>query len=147
MRAATLGCGLAGACARLALQSSGSAPPSALAEASKFLGNAATNNVAEFAGLVLGLDLACIFMRQEEPSAGSILVTVVGDSQLVIDVMRQAVCNNEQLIVLFDQAHNRVEDLERVGCCVDFQQRRRAHNLEADSLANKAMDACRLGDP
>jgi len=69
------------------------------------------------------------------------LVTVVGDSQLVIDVMRlEAVCNNEQLFALFAQAHSQVDDLERLGCCVDFQHRRRAHNVEADALANKAMD-------
>jgi len=94
--------GLAGAGARLALQSPGSAPPSVLAEASKFVGIAATNNVAELSGLVLGLDLALAFMRQEGPAAGGILVTIVGDTQLVIDVMRlEAVCNNEQLFALF----------------------------------------------
>ena len=72
--------GLAGAGARLALQSPGSTPPSVLAEASKFVGIAATNKVAELSGLVLGLDLACAFMRQEGPAAGGFLVTVVGDS-------------------------------------------------------------------
>ncbi len=48
-------------------------------------------------------------MRQEGPAAGGILV---GDSQLVIDVMRlEAVCNNEQLFALFAQAHSQVDDL------------------------------------
>jgi hypothetical protein len=33
-----------------------------------------------------------------------------------------------------------VDELERLGCCVDFQHRRLKNNTAADELANNAMD-------
>ncbi len=47
-----------------------------------------TNNVAEFSGLIGGLDLARDFLAQSADLASGLLVTVRGDSRLVIDLVQ-----------------------------------------------------------
>ena len=101
-----------------------------------------TNNVAELRGLVGGLELARDFLAQSADLVPGLLVTVRGDSSLVIDLMQdRVVCNKPALLALADQASALVDGLEARGCEIAYQHVRREFNAEADALANEAMDA------
>jgi len=92
----------------------------------------ATNNVAEYTGLLTALETA--------RSLGGSDVTIISDSELLVRQMNgQYRVKNEGLKPLFDQASTLVAQLPRVK----FTHVRREYNKDADRLANQAMNAKR----
>jgi ribonuclease HI len=90
----------------------------------------ATNNVAEYSGLVAGLEKASELGVRE--------LEVVSDSELLVKQMRgEYRVKNEALRELWEQAN----DLERRFAKVSYTAVKRAHNELADSLVNEALDA------
>jgi ribonuclease HI len=90
----------------------------------------ATNNVAEYSGLVAGLEKAAELGVRE--------LEVVSDSELLVKQMRGDYrVKNEALRELWEQAN----DLERRFARVRYRAVRRAHNELADRLVNEALDA------
>ena len=90
----------------------------------------ATNNVAEYRGLVAGLAKASELGVDE--------LEVVSDSELLVKQMRGDYrVKNEALRALWEEA----TDLERKLRRVRYTAVRRAHNELADRLVNEALDA------
>jgi len=90
----------------------------------------ATNNVAEYSGLVAGLERAA---ELQIPT-----LEVVSDSELMVKQMRgEYRVKNEALRDLFIEA-NRVA--RKLGS-VEYRHVKRAHNELADKLVNEALDA------
>jgi ribonuclease HI len=90
----------------------------------------ATNNVAEYSGLIAGLQKA---VELHVPQ-----VEVVSDSELMVKQMRgEYRVKNEALRELYDQA---TALARRVGN-VEYRHVKRAHNELADKLVNDALDA------
>jgi probable phosphoglycerate mutase len=90
----------------------------------------ATNNVAEYRGLVAGMAKAAELGVRE--------LDVVADSELLVKQMQgEYRVKNEALRVLWEQA----SDLERRFAKVRYTAVRRAHNELADRLVNEALDA------
>ena len=90
----------------------------------------ATNNVAEYSGLVAGLRKA---LELQEP-----YVEVVSDSELLVKQMRgEYRVKNEALRALFVEATG----LARQIASVEYRHVKRAHNELADRLVNEALDA------
>lgn len=90
----------------------------------------ATNNVAEYSGLVAGMAKAAELGVRE--------LEVVSDSELLVKQMRGDYrVKNEALRVLWEEA----SDLERRFAKVRYTAVRRAHNELADRLVNEALDA------
>jgi ribonuclease H / adenosylcobalamin/alpha-ribazole phosphatase len=90
----------------------------------------ATNNVAEYSGLVAGLQKAAELGVRE--------LEVVSDSELLVKQMQgEYRVKNEALKALWEEA----SDLERQFAKVRYTAVRRAHNELADQLVNEALDA------
>jgi ribonuclease HI len=90
----------------------------------------ATNNVAEYSGLVAGMAKAAELGVRE--------LEVVSDSELLVKQMRgEYKVKNEALRALWEDAN----DLERRFAKVRYTAVRRAHNELADRLVNEALDA------
>jgi ribonuclease HI len=90
----------------------------------------ATNNVAEYSGLIAGLQRA---IELHVPQ-----VEVVSDSELMVKQMRgEYRVKNEALRGLYDEA---IALARRVGN-VEYRHVKRAHNELADKLVNDALDA------
>ena len=90
----------------------------------------ATNNVAEYSGLVAGLRKALELGVEE--------LEVVSDSELVVKQMRgEYRVKNEALRGLFGEA----SALARRLADVEYRHVKRAHNELADRLVNEALDA------
>jgi ribonuclease HI len=90
----------------------------------------ATNNVAEYSGLVAGMAKAAELGVRE--------LEVVSDSELLVKQMRGDYrVKNEALRVLWEEAN----DLERRFAKERYTAVRRAHNQLADRLVNEALDA------
>jgi ribonuclease HI len=90
----------------------------------------ATNNVAEYSGLIAGLRKAL------ELHVGE--VELVSDSELMVKQMRgEYRVKNEALRELFLEATR----LARQVGSVEYRHVKRAHNELADKLVNKALDA------
>jgi len=90
----------------------------------------ATNNVAEYRGLLAGLE-AALERGVEE-------VEVVSDSELVVKQMRgEYKVKNETLRDLVDEAHALESRFRRVT----YTAVRREHNELADRLVNEALDS------
>jgi ribonuclease HI len=89
----------------------------------------ATNNVAEYSGLIAGLRKAVeLHVTQVE---------VVSDSELLVKQMRgEYKVKNEALRDLSLEAGRLARQLEKV----EYRHVKRAHNELADSLVNKALD-------
>jgi ribonuclease HI len=93
-----------------------------------FVGEKATNNHAEYAGLILGLQQA------KELEINSLLVK--GDSQLVINHMLGIyACKSPNLIDLYSKA----KELERNFEIVKYEHVLRNFNKRADELSNIAI--------
>ena len=90
----------------------------------------ATNNVAEYAALVAGLERAV--------EVGVDELEVVSDSELLVKQMRgEYRVKNRALQDLFLEASELARKLQRVT----YTAVRREHNELADSLVNEALDA------
>ena len=90
----------------------------------------ATNNVAEYSGLVAGLRRAIELSVPE--------VEVVSDSELMVKQLRgEYRVKNEALRQLFVEATRLARELQRV----EYRHVKRAHNELADRLVNEALDA------
>ena len=90
----------------------------------------ATNNVAEYRGLVAGLAMAVDLSVLD--------VEVVSDSELLVKQMRgEYKVKNEALRELSTQAASLARRLDTVA----YTHVKRAHNELADSLVNEALDA------
>jgi ribonuclease HI len=90
----------------------------------------ATNNVAEYSGLVAGLEKAA--------ELGVNDLEVVSDSELLVKQMQgEYRVKNEALKALWEEAN----DLERRFTKVRYTAVRRTHNELADQLVNEALDA------
>jgi ribonuclease HI len=90
----------------------------------------ATNNVAEYRGLVAGMTNAAELGVRE--------LEVVSDSELLVKQMRgEYKVKNAALRDLWEQAG----ELERRFAKVRYTAVRRAHNELADRLVNEALDA------
>ena len=90
----------------------------------------ATNNVAEYSGLVAGMAKAAELGVRE--------LEVVSDSELLVKQMRgEYKVKNETLRTFWEEAN----DLERRFGKVRYTAVRRAHNELADRLVNEALDA------
>ena len=90
----------------------------------------ATNNVAEYRGLVAGMAKAAELGVRE--------LEVVSDSELLVKQMRgEYRVKNEALKELWEDASH----LERKFARVRYTAVRRAHNELADRLVNEALDA------
>lgn len=107
-------------------------PSVPLITAGRFIGRA-TNNVAEYSGLV--------FVMQKAAELGADEVTVRGDSELVIKQMKgEYRVKNANLRPYYEQACAVARGLEKVR----YEHNLRDANKLADRLANLAMD--RKGD-
>ncbi|MEV0342168.1 bifunctional RNase H/acid phosphatase [Nocardia sp. NPDC050713] len=105
-----------------------------LAERRESLG-IATNNVAEYRGLIAGLEAAA--------ELGARTVDVRMDSKLVVEQMSgRWKVKHAAMIPLADRARRLVAGFDRVG----FTWIPRAQNSHADRLANEAMDDATLVD-
>ena len=90
----------------------------------------ATNNIAEYRGLIAALEWAVERGLQE--------LAVKGDSQLIVEQMRGNYrVKNAGLIPLHQKARTLVSKIGKVT----FEHVRREHNKDADRLSNVAMDA------
>lgn len=99
-----------------------------IASVSKYLG-VATNNVAEYTGLILALEKACELAIEH--------VEVCMDSELIVRQMTgKYKVKNEKLIPLFLKARK----LASTFASFKISHVRREYNREADQLANQAMD-------
>jgi ribonuclease HI len=93
-----------------------------------FVGENATNNHAEYAGLILGLQQAIEFDIKH--------ILVKGDSQLVINHMNGTYkCKSPNLIELYDRA----KELEAKFDKIYFHHVLRKFNKRADELSNEAI--------
>ncbi len=93
-----------------------------------FIGHA-TNNVAEYSGMIAGLEQA--------DRLGASHVRIVSDSQLMVRQMTGLYrVKNEGLKPLYQKARKLAGRFEE--CTFEFV--RREHNIEADRLVNLAID-------
>jgi ribonuclease HI/DNA-directed RNA polymerase subunit RPC12/RpoP len=89
----------------------------------------ATNNVAEYMGLIVGL--------KEAQKLGATKIHVRGDSELIIKQMRgEYRVKNPGLKSLYDQACTLADQFDSIV----YEHNLRHHNSIADRLANLAMD-------
>ena len=96
---------------------------------SKFIGSKETNNVAEYNGLIIGLDNA---LKLDISN-----LIVKGDSNLVINQMKgDYTVKSKNLLSLFNEAKN----LENKFNNVEFLHIYRNENKRADELANFALN-------
>ena len=94
----------------------------------QFVGNNATNNVAEYTGLIIGLKLAI--------DMGIQILTVEGDSLLVIKQMKgEYKVKSGNLIDLYNEA----KFLEKEFQYIQFIHIYRENNKRADELSNLAI--------
>lgn len=95
---------------------------------SSFVGTHSTNNEAEYAGLILGLEKAL------DMNIKTLFVN--GDSQLVINQMiGKYKCNSSNLLPLYQNAKKLEESFERI----EYKHILRNFNHRADELANIAI--------
>ena len=93
------------------------------------VGENSTNNHAEYAGLILGLQQARALEIKH--------LKVEGDSLLVINQMKGSYkCRSENLIELYDKAKEIVSYFD----VIEFNHILRAKNKRADELSNIAID-------
>ena len=95
----------------------------------RFLGEA-TNNQAEYQGLIIGLE--------KLKEVGADTVTVYMDSELIVkQLLREYKVKNAELAILFVKAWNLTLEFKKIN----FVHVLRDKNKEADAQVNKALDA------
>ena len=95
---------------------------------SLFVGNKETNNVAEYNGLIIGLELATFNGIKE--------LSVKGDSLLVIKQMKgEYKVKNKNLKILFERAQQLSLQFDKIT----FEHIYRENNQRADELSNIAL--------
>ncbi len=100
----------------------------AVVTAGRFIGRA-TNNVAEYRGLITALEQA--------KALGARRISVRGDSELIVRQMTgQYRVKSPDLRPLFETARKLFDGFEQA----EIIHNRRHHNTLADKLANRAMD-------
>ena len=99
-----------------------------VSEAARYLGEA-TNNVAEYRALILGLELA--------RELGASEVELRADSELII---RQMTGEYRVRNVRLQELHRQAQALEQAFRSVGYVHIRREQNRAADRLANLAID-------
>ena len=151
--------GVAGAGAVITRQIRGE-EASRVVKVRQYCGPNATNNVAEYTGLLVGLRTAKEFAEETIKNAGDgnaidIQVNIRGDSDLIIKQMNgQYRCNNAGLIPLYDDCrsiasqlmmleHSKLADGMKCRVSIDISHVYRNDNKLADALANEAMDEMR----
>jgi ribonuclease HI len=104
-----------------------------LDEATRYLGDSVTNNVAEYHGLLLGLERA--------RAVGADEVEVVNDSELIAKQV-----NGEYKVKHPDMKALHAQALAALGGFASWSVRSvpRAKNAGADELVNQALDAAAL---
>jgi ribonuclease HI len=102
-------------------------------EATRYLGDAVTNNVAEYHGLLLGLERAAALGASE--------VEVVNDSELIAKQV-----NGEYKVKHPDMKALHTQALSALAGFASWSIRSvpRSKNAGADALVNQALDAARL---
>lgn len=94
-----------------------------------FVGEHFTNNHAEYAGLIMGLQQAIAFDIKE--------LYVEGDSLLVINQMKGIYkCRSENLIELYERAKDLASHFDKIV----FSHTLRENNKRADQLSNMAVE-------
>jgi ribonuclease HI len=94
-----------------------------------FVGENSTNNQAEYAGLILGLQYA--------KDIGIKSLLVAGDSLLVINHMKRIYkCKSPNLIEIYDKAKNLARQLD----AIEYLHVLRHLNKRADELSNIAVE-------
>ena len=97
-------------------------------EAGLFLGHA-TNNVAEYKGMLHGLEMARALKAQQ--------VEIVSDSELLVRQMNgQYKVRNARLLPLYQQGKSLAAGFKACS----FRHVRRQQNVLADALVNRALD-------
>lgn len=109
-----------------------------------------TNNVAEYAGLIIGLKEVIVQMqsiRKRYNSKFRVKVHIFGDSKLVINQMKgQYQCKSENIKKSCEEAKRLVKQLkddygiDSSESSIEFEHVYRDQNRDADRLANEAMD-------
>ncbi|GFH49677.1 hypothetical protein CTEN210_06153 [Chaetoceros tenuissimus] len=110
-----------------------------------FVGMKATNNVAEYHGLRVGLSqIEEQLQKQSDLLDKNIVIKVFGDSNLIINHMLGIYkCKNANLKVIFDECNeivSRIRTICKGGCTICYEHVYREQNKIADMLANEAMD-------
>ncbi|MFD0021580.1 bifunctional RNase H/acid phosphatase [Streptomyces sp. NPDC058382] len=111
-----------------------------LAEAAEYIG-VATNNVAEYKGLIAGLRAAKALVPDDAPGDGGIRVHVRMDSKLVVEQM------SGRWKIKHPDMKPLAAEAARIlpASAVSYEWIPREKNKHADRLANEAMDAGRSG--
>lgn len=104
------------------------------------LGTDSTNNVAEYEGLIAGLELAF-----NHDSAAEVDVRL--DSKLVVEQMSgNWKIKHPDMRVLAQRAGEIAQQLQDAGGSVSYQWVPRRKNVDADALSNEAMDCAGAGE-
>ena len=107
----------------------------------KYLG-IKTNNVAEYEGLLSGLDLVKQFLSTSAPDTGELALHITGDSELVIKQLKgEYRVRHPNIVPLYSKVQQKLEELRQYGLQnIVYQRIPRKENSEADTLANEAID-------
>jgi len=112
----------------------------------------ATNNVAEYQGLLIGLKKAYSelknFIDSKKGCSCSVEFEINGDSLIVINQLKGIYqCKAQNLKPLYEEAKNIIAGIEKIADAnFSFQHVYRKDNSIADCLANEAMDERRSWD-
>ncbi|OGL94759.1 hypothetical protein A2348_04345 [Candidatus Uhrbacteria bacterium RIFOXYB12_FULL_58_10] len=100
-----------------------------IARVSRWLGKD-TNNQAEYAAIIIGLERA--------RALGATEVDMVMDSELAVKQLNGIYkVKNPEIAKRFVEVHNLIQDFRKVT----FRHVRRAYNKDADALVNECIDA------
>ncbi len=105
----------------------------------------ATNNLAEYVGLKLGIELAVKYFHDHKDDKLEKLI-IYGDSELIIKQLTgEYRVKNERLKIVYNQVQSLLEEIKSYlpSIKIDYEHIPRELNKKADSLANRAIDTSR----